>query len=202
MTRIIAGEWRGRRIAVPPSGTRPTTDRVREAMFSSLTSLLVSEDMSWDQCAVVDLYSGSGALGLEAASRGAADVVLVESSRSAVEVIRGNVASLNATSLNATHLRIAAQDVRTWAKSSGGAPRNLILADPPYTVTDTDLVELWEVATRHHGIAPNALIAIERPASSQDPLGRFWELMDQRRYGDTHVWYGQLHENAGVPRLI
>ena len=202
MTRIIAGEWRGRRIAVPPSGTRPTTDRVREAMFSSLTSLLVSEDMSWDQCAVVDLYSGSGALGLEAASRGAADVVLVESSRSAVEVIRQNVASLNATSLNATSLRIAAQDVRAWAKSSGGAPRNLILADPPYTVTDTDLVELWEVATRHHVIAPNALIAIERPASSQDPLGRFWELVDQRRYGDTHVWYGQHHENAGVPRLI
>jgi len=202
VTRIIAGEWRGRRIAIPPRGTRPTTDRVREAMFSSLTSLLVSADMSWDECAVVDLYSGSGALGLEAASRGAADVVLVESSRSAVEVIRENLASLNATSLNAMNLRVAAHDVRAWAKSSGDAPRNLILADPPYTVTDTDLVELWEVATRHHVIAPNALIAIERPASSQDPLGRFWELVDQRRYGDTHVWYGQHHENAGVPRLV
>jgi 16S rRNA (guanine966-N2)-methyltransferase len=166
-------------------------------MFSSLTSLLASEDMSWIECAVVDLYSGSGALGLEAASRGAADVVLVESARSAVEVIRENVASLNAT-----NLRIAAQDVRAWAKSSGGDPRNLILADPPYTVTDTDLVELWEVATRHHVIAPNALIAIERPASSQDPLGRYWELVDQRRYGDTHVWYGHHHEIAGVPRLI
>jgi 16S rRNA (guanine966-N2)-methyltransferase len=197
MTRIIAGDWRGRRIAVPHSGTRPTTDRVREAMFSSLTSLLVREDTSWEQCAVVDLYSGSGALGLEAASRGAADVVLVESARSAAEVIKENVAALNAT-----NVRIAAQDVRAWAKSSIEAPRNLILADPPYTVTDTELVELWEVASRHNVIAPNALIAIERPASSKDPLGRLWDLVDQRRYGDTHVWYGQLHEIAGVPRLI
>lgn len=197
MTRIIAGEWRGRRMHVPPGGTRPTTDRVREAMFSSITSLLVREDTSWEQSAVVDLYSGSGALGLEAASRGAADVVLVESARGALEVIRENIASLNAT-----NVRIAAQDVRAWAKSASGAPRNLILADPPYTVTDTDLVELWEVAARHHVIAPNALLAIERPASSQDPLGRLWDLVDQRRYGDTHVWYGQHHEIAGVPRLI
>jgi 16S rRNA (guanine966-N2)-methyltransferase len=197
MTRIIAGEWRGRRIAVPRSGTRPTTDRVREAMFSSLTSLLVREDTSWEQSAVVDLYSGSGALGLEAASRGAADVVLVESARGAIEVIRENVAALKAPNVS-----VAAQDVQAWAKSSTYAPRNLILADPPYTVTDTDLVELWEVAVRHHVIAPNALIAIERPASSQDPLGRLWDLVDQRRYGDTHVWYGQHHEIAGVPRLI
>jgi len=197
VTRIIGGEWRGRRIAVPPSGTRPTTDRVREAMFSSLTSLLLREDISWDECAVVDLYAGSGALGLEAASRGAADVVLVESARSAVGTIRDNVASLNAK-----HVSLAAQDVAAWAKSSGRAPRNLILADPPYTVTDADLVELWAVASQHHVIAPNALIAIERPASSQDPLGASWDLVHQRRYGDTHVWYGQYHEIAGVPRLI
>ena len=197
MTRIIGGEWRGRRITVPPRGTRPTTDRVREAMFSSLTSLLLRESASWDQCAVVDLYSGSGALGLEAASRGAHDVVLVESARSAVQVIRGNIEVLKASNVT-----ISSQDVMTWAKSSGAAPRNLVLADPPYTVSDADLIGLWEIAGRHQLIAPNALIAIERPASSEDPLGGFWDLLDQRRYGDTHVWYGHHHEIAGVPGLI
>jgi 16S rRNA (guanine966-N2)-methyltransferase len=197
VTRIIGGEWRGRRIAVPPRGTRPTTDRVREAMFSSLTSLLLREGTSWDQCAVVDLYSGSGALGLEAASRGACDVVLVESARSAAAVIRGNIEVLKASNVT-----ISSHDVMTWAKSSGAAPRNLVLADPPYTVSDADLIGLWEIAGRHQLIAPNAFIAIERPASSQDPLGGLWDLIDQRRYGDTHVWYGQHHEIAGVPGLI
>ncbi len=190
MTRIIGGEWRGRRIAVPTNGTRPTTDRVREAMFSSLTSLLLKEGSSWDECAVVDLYSGSGALGLEAASRGAADVVLVESSRSAAEVIRGNIAHLQASNVS-----ICAQEARAWAQA-GGVPRNLILADPPYSVTDGELVDLWALATHHHLIAPNALIAIERPTSSQDPLGGAWDLVDRRRYGDTHLWYGQHHSNG------
>ena len=88
MTRIVGGAAGGRRIAVPPgSGTRPTADRVREALFSSLES----EFGSFDGLAVLDLYAGSGAIGLEALSRGAARVVLVESDRKAAEVIAANV---------------------------------------------------------------------------------------------------------------
>src|SRR5690625_157586 len=85
MTRIVAGRARGRRLSVPPRGTRPTSDRAREALFSILENSGVIDD-----CAVLDLFAGSGALGLEAASRGASHVVLVEMARSAIPILQKN----------------------------------------------------------------------------------------------------------------
>ena len=94
MTRIIAGSAGGRRLQVPPKGTRPTSDRVRESCFSSLASALLAEGRSWSELSVLDLYAGSGALGLEALSRGAPFVTLVENSREAVRILRVNVTSV------------------------------------------------------------------------------------------------------------
>ncbi|MHB1212699.1 MAG: RsmD family RNA methyltransferase, partial [Candidatus Nanopelagicales bacterium] len=79
--RIVAGAARGRRLAVPPSGTRPTSDRVREALFSTLESDMAADGVAWPDFDVLDLFAGSGALGLEALSRGARGAVLVESGR-------------------------------------------------------------------------------------------------------------------------
>lgn len=196
MTRIIGGSWGGRRIAVPPRGTRPTTDRVREAMFSSLTSMLVREGWDWADCSVADLYAGSGALGIEAASRGARDVVLVESARGAVDVLRANVAALGAR-----EIEVVPMDVTAWAGSWQGAPRNLVLADPPYAIDDVALATVWSSAAARGLIAESALIAVERPAASSDPLGVDWELLDHRRYGDTHVWYGRRTATGGADVL-
>ena len=95
MTRIIAGSAGGRRLAVPPAGTRPTSDRVREALFSALDSEWRTRGIGWPEVRVLDLYAGSGALGLEALSRGASQAVLVERSRAAAGILRTNVATVD-----------------------------------------------------------------------------------------------------------
>jgi len=119
--RIIAGQWRGRRLVVPAGiQTRPTADRTRETLFSMLASRLGS----FDDLRVADLYAGSGALGLEALSRGAAHCTFVENDRAAIEAIRANAAALGATSVE-----IMASSA---ARLSRSQPYDLILADPPY----------------------------------------------------------------------
>ena len=92
VTRIIAGAARGRRLAVPPKGTRPTSDRVRESLFSVLDSALLAGDRGWQDISVLDLYAGSGALGLEALSRGAAFVTFVEKNGEIIKVLEKNIA--------------------------------------------------------------------------------------------------------------
>jgi 16S rRNA (guanine966-N2)-methyltransferase len=146
---------------------------------------------------VVDLYAGSGALGIEAASRGARDVLLVESARSAVDVLRANVAALGAR-----EIQVVPMDVTSWAMSWQGAPRNLVLADPPYAIDDAALATVWSSAAARGLIAEGALIAVERPAESSDPLSGDWELLDHRRYGDTHVWYGRRTATGGAHAAI
>ncbi len=120
--RIIAGAWRGRRLQVPPGlATRPTADRTREALFSMLTSRLGA----FDGLRVADLFAGSGALGLEALSRGAASATFVESDRAAVNAIRANAAAL-----------VAVDRIQVLGGSALALPRSepfdLIFADPPY----------------------------------------------------------------------
>ena len=141
MTRIIGGVAGGRRIGVPAgSGTRPTADRVREALFSSLES----EFGSFHGLAVLDLYAGSGAIGLEALSRGAATVVLVESDRKAAEVIAANIKVVGlpgATLLTRPVEKVAAGD-------NSGGPFDLVFADPPYKL---ETAELQDVLTDLRG---------------------------------------------------
>lgn len=119
--RIIAGQWRGRPIVAPKGeATRPTADRMREALFSMLASRLGS----FEELAVADLFAGSGALGLEALSRGAASCVFVEQDRAAVDALKANIAKLGAKA------DVRAQSV--LALPPAAKPYDLILMDPPY----------------------------------------------------------------------
>lgn len=172
--RIIAGAARGRRLRVPPgAGTRPTADRVREALFSSLQAHLPG-------ARVLDLYAGAGGLGLEALSRGAAEVVLVESDRRALDVLRANVEVVGLGGA-----RVVAADVgRALAGTEAPGPFDLVLLDPPYRLDDDALAQvLAAVAGR---LAPDGVVVVERDARSAPPR---WpaDLRPRapRRYGDT-----------------
>ncbi|WP_165243337.1 16S rRNA (guanine(966)-N(2))-methyltransferase RsmD [Corynebacterium lizhenjunii] len=152
MPRIIAGQARGRTIKVPVQGTRPTADRAREGLFSSLS-------MRWgfeDSC-VLDLFAGSGALGLEAASRGAREAVLVESNPAAVDVIRHNVGVVGHP-----QVRVENSSVDTFLARAPRGYFDLVLADPPYEYADIDGL----LAAIEPVLTDRAMVVIERPADS------------------------------------
>ncbi|WJZ02481.1 16S rRNA (guanine(966)-N(2))-methyltransferase RsmD [Corynebacterium freiburgense] len=156
MTRIISGEARGRKIKVPPEGTRPTSDRAREGLFSSL-----QVRFGFQGAKVLDLFSGSGALGLEAASRGAEAVVLVENDRKAVEVIRHNVGVVKHPNVS-----IVEQKASTYLAS---APRNyftMVLADPPYELADSAVREMLEALIPT--LVDGAAVVVERHVESPE----------------------------------
>ncbi|MDM1887840.1 16S rRNA (guanine(966)-N(2))-methyltransferase RsmD [Mycobacteroides abscessus] len=181
MTRIIAGVAGGRRIAVPPKGTRPTTDRVREALFSMLEARLDFEGI-----AVLDLFAGSGALGLEALSRGAQHVTFVESNAAASRVISANIATVG---LPDAVLRQC--PVSTFLSMSPDRAYDLVLADPPYSVSAEEVSALLSRLT-DHWVTDEALVVLERDASGPEavwPDG--WELIS-RKYGGTRLELGSL----------
>ena len=186
VTRIIGGVAGGRRLSVPPRGTRPTSDRVREALFSALDH----EVGDWSGCRALDLYAGSGALGLEAVSRGAEAVVLVERDRAAVEVIRRNAAAVAVG-----EVRVLTGDVERVTASPPAddipTPVNLVFLDPPYAVENSVVsVVLGDLAT-HGWLAPDAVVVVERQSGSEAltwPTG--FDEGRTRRYGDTALWFG------------
>ena len=190
MTRIVAGAARGRRLAVPPGeGTRPTSDRAREALFSTLGSLI----RAWAGRRVLDLYAGSGAVGLEALSRGAAGVVLVESDAKAARTITANVAvvGLPGAEVRRTTAELA---VRSLA-AAGGPTFDVVFADPPYDLGDDRLGEVL-LAVRPV-LAADAVVAVERSTRGgtwEWPTG--YEALRSRRYGEATLWYGRA---APVP---
>ncbi|MDO4792109.1 MAG: 16S rRNA (guanine(966)-N(2))-methyltransferase RsmD [Buchananella hordeovulneris] len=183
MTRIVAGKLGGRGLTVPPKGTRPTSERVREALFSRLDHLGVVRG-----AVVIDGYAGSGALGLEAISRGARRAVLVEKNAKAAAVCRTNVRSLGLGS----QVEVVAGDVATYfagAPIVGGA--DLIMLDPPYDVPGETLAGV--VAAAAAWLAPDGILMVERAARSE-PLA--WdpqlEELPAKKYGDTLVHFLQL----------
>jgi 16S rRNA (guanine966-N2)-methyltransferase len=193
MTRIISGLAGGRRIRTPPgNGTRPTSDRVREALFSRLEHLDVVNGAN-----VLDLYAGSGALGLEAASRGAATVLLVESDRAAAAVVRQNIAELG---LPGVSVRV---DTVERALLSGpvseGTRCDLVLADPPYEVTEQAISEVLLLLVTHRWLSDDALVVVERSARSPEPR---WPQglvgAGERRYGETKMWFADFAGPRGV----
>ena len=174
--RIVSGRFRGRRLAAlgkgdPAAQLRPTTDRVRESLFSMLTHL-----DAIDGARVLDVFAGTGALGLEALSRGASHVTFVESGRKALALIRENVALLDI----AAEVEIIARDA---LKPGPGTAADLVFLDPPYGrgLGDKALAAL----VRAGRLAPGALIVWEESAPMAAPPGFAPE--DTRRYGDTHV---------------
>jgi 16S rRNA (guanine966-N2)-methyltransferase len=193
MTRIISGLAGGRLIHTPPgSGTRPTSDRVREALFSRLEHLDVVH-----QSNVLDLYAGSGALGLEAASRGATSVLLVESDWAAVAVVRRNIAdlALPGVSVRADTVERALLSGPVSAK----ARCELVLADPPYDVTEQGLANVLKLLVSHGWLSPDALVVVERSARSPEPRWpRGLDGAGERRYGDTKMWFADFAGPLGV----
>ena len=156
MNRIISGEARGRKIKVPPEGTRPTSDRAREGLFSSLQVRFGFVDMN-----VLDLFAGSGALGLEAASRGAAEVVLVENNPEAVRVIEYNAGVVG-------HPNVTIEPVKasTYLARALRNHFDIVLADPPYELADEAVAEMVEALkpTLHDG----AVVVVERHRESPE----------------------------------
>lgn len=187
--RIIAGHAGGRRLAVPPAGTRPTTDRVREALFSSLDALVREQHGGWSDVAVLDLFAGSGAVGLEAMSRGARAATLVERDRRCLEVLRRNVAAVD------PRARVIASDATTWRPEGG--PYDVVYVDPPYALADEQVRTLLASLREHGAVLPGALAIVERSARSPEPWPESgWQELRKRDYGDTALWYGQASLTA------
>ncbi|MEU0408779.1 16S rRNA (guanine(966)-N(2))-methyltransferase RsmD [Streptomyces griseorubiginosus] len=186
MTRVIAGKAGGRRLAVPPgNGTRPTSDRAREGLFSTWQSLLGSP-LAGER--VLDLYAGSGAVGLEALSRGASHTLLVEADARAARTIRENVKSLG---LPGAEVR-AGKAEQIIQQPAPTQPYDIVFLDPPYRVTDHDLREILLTLRAEHWLVPEALVTVERSTRGGEfawPPG--FEAVKARRYGEGTFWYGR-----------
>ena len=181
MTRIVAGSAKGRTLAVPKSGTRPTSERVREALFSRLDHMNVLEGAT-----VLDLFAGTGALGLEALSRGAARATLVEKASAAARVASANV---RATGLPA---RVVTADVRAYLGGRGGealtGENDLVFIDPPYDIPEGDMTTVLSALAPWVG--PDSLIVVERSTRAPAPTWPpFLVLEDTRAWGETVAYF-------------
>lgn len=193
VTRIIAGAARGAALTVPRRGTRPTSDRVREALFSA-----VEARMRLRGARVLDLYAGSGALGLEALSRGAAAAVLVERDPAAARVLRGNARSVTARLPDGAEARIVASGVERFL--DGCRERfEAVFADPPYELAEPELARVLERLADGR-LAHGALVVVERSARSPEPA---WPAglnpLHSRAYGETAVHYARSAPPAAGP---
>lgn len=182
MTRIVAGLAKGRRLRVPARGTRPTSDRAREALFNTLAGLV---DLAGAR--VLDLFAGTGAVGLEALSRGAAHATLVESDRAVATVLQRNI---DAVGLAGAVLVRAS--VESFLATGPDAPFDIAFADPPYALDDAEIAALLARLAEPGWLAPGAIVVLERGARGGEPS---WpdvmESVKQKRYGEGVLWYGR-----------
>ena len=186
--RIVAGCWKGRSLATPKGrDTRPTADRVREALFSMLTSHFGT----WDDVSVLDAYAGSGALGIEALSRGASSVVFVERDARAAELVARNLAHCRVAG---GYVMIRAEFTRALRQLAAGVQFDLALLDPPYDVADLGAV----VDAAAGRMAPGGVMALEHATRRQAPAraGRFVAVR-QLKAGDSAVTF--YREAAAAP---
>jgi 16S rRNA (guanine966-N2)-methyltransferase len=189
VTRIIAGAARGRQLRAPEGrDTRPTSDRVREALFSRL------EHQGWlDGTRVLDLYAGSGALGLEAVSRGAAAAVLVEHDPATARLVRANVA---ATGL--PEVRVVADRVERALTRPPEEPFDLVFLDPPYAVSDDVVVRALTLLVDGGWLAGRAAVVVERGRRSPEPVWPPGLLSaGDRSYGTTHLYFAETAQDDG-----
>lgn len=185
MTRIIAGKFGGRTLATPKGeDTRPTTDRVREAIFSRVESLM---DLAGVR--VLDLYAGSGALGLEAVSRGAGFVVLVEADRRTARVVDANVDTLGVRDRARVH---AEKVARVLDREVVGEPFDLVLLDPPYPLGESELTATLSLLVSRGWLSDDALVVVERSARSPEPdWPEGLTAIRSRGYGETTVHFAE-----------
>lgn len=181
MSRVIAGVAGGRRLVMPAGdATRPTAERAREGLFSTLTSLRGS----LAGASFLDLYAGSGAVGLEAASRGATTVVLVERNPTALRALRANIDTLGLEGID-----VRGEPVERVLAQPAAAAFDVVFLDPPYSdPIDAVLIRLVDGGW----LAKDATIAVERATRDEQPL---WppgtEAVRSRRYGEATLWYGR-----------
>lgn len=192
MTRIVAGLAGRRRLRTPVGrSTRPTSERLREALFATLESLRGPGGLAGAR--VLDLYAGSGAVGLEALSRGATAALFVESDPRALAVLRANIAALGLA-----HAVVRGAAVERFAlRVHTGVPFDLVFADPPYVLPTAHLEEVLGHLAARGWLADDALVVLERAARDPAPC---WppgvEHLSCRRYGDSALWYGRARRRA------
>jgi 16S rRNA (guanine966-N2)-methyltransferase len=185
VARVIAGEAGGRRLAVPDGrDTRPTSDRAREGLFATVSSILGPLAGS----RVLDLYAGSGAVGLEALSRGAEHVLLVESGARAARVIRQNIDAIGLPGATVITDRVE----RVLARGPEPAARyDVVFADPPYALADEDVCRMLALLAAGAWLAPGALVIVERATRSGPVRWPDGFVPDRaRKYGEATFWYG------------
>jgi 16S rRNA (guanine966-N2)-methyltransferase len=182
VTRIVAGAAKGRRLTVPRRGTRPTSDRAREGLFNTLRA-----HIDLDGAHVLDLFAGSGAVGLEALSRGAARATFVESDRSAADVVQRNLAAVGLPGG-----RLVRRPVAAFLQTEPDHRHALVFADPPYDFADERLAEVLDQLVVGQWLRDDAVVVVERAARGTEPP---WPtgiaLVTQRRYGEGLLWYGR-----------
>ncbi len=183
--RIIAGTARGTQLAVPSFGTRPTQDRVREAIFSALHSRGATED-----ACVLDLFAGSGAYGFESLSRGALTLDLVDQAQSAAKAIRKNRAASPVFSSAKLYVQSALAFLASRLLGANPNPQwELVFIDPPYAMKNS---EILEVLTQLHPLCdPDAWIVVERSARDEAPAwaGEQWEEESRKLYGESAIYF-------------
>jgi len=187
MTRIIGGDFRGRSIKVPDAETRPTSSRVREAIFSSVEHAV----SGLDDLRVLDLFSGSGAFGIESISRGAAEAVLIEKDLRAADTLHTNVANFGIK-----NARVVIADAFTdVAQKSGRGTFDVVFIDPPYSFEDQVVDILIANLVQNDWLNEYAVIVVERGSRSQVQWPDSVEELRKKVYGDTSIWYGQYLTN-------
>jgi 16S rRNA (guanine966-N2)-methyltransferase len=183
MTRIIGGSAGGRRITTPRgASTRPTSDRVREALFSAVESWCGS----LHGLRFLDLYAGSGAVGLEAWSRGAGVVTLVEQDRRTAALISSNARALGFAKAN-----VMAASVGSTLRRPPAAPYDVAFLDPPYPLADEAVADDLRALVDQAWLVPGALVVVERSSRSPEPgWPDGFTGIREKRYGETVLWYG------------
>jgi 16S rRNA (guanine966-N2)-methyltransferase len=194
MARVIAGEAGGRRLTVPDGrDTRPTSDRAREGLFATISSIVGP----LAGARVLDLYAGSGAVGLEALSRGAEHVLLVEHGARAARVIRQNIEAIGLPGAAVVADRVE----RVLARGPAEDRYDVVFADPPYALADAGVTRVLSLLAEQGWLAPGALVIVER-ATRSGPMS--WPdgfVPDRaRRYGEATFWYGLVRKPLGNQR--
>lgn len=191
MTRIIGGAVGGRRLATRHgTATRPTSERVREALFSAIEAWCGS----LDGLRFLDLYAGSGAVGLEAWSRGAGVVTLVEQDRKAADVI-----TRNAATLGASRAKVMAASTAAVLRRSPSAPYDIVFLDPPYPLTSAEVSAALSALVNGEWLVPGALVIVERSIRGDDLVWPEGLVGDRcKKYGETVLWYGHASRSGAA----
>jgi 16S rRNA (guanine966-N2)-methyltransferase len=185
VTRIVAGVWGGRRLKISPGPVRPTTERVREAVANRLQH----EFGSFEGRSVLDLYAGSGAMGLELLSRGADRALFVERDARTAAVLRRNAAALAATAAT-----VLVADAAALGRGACGTGFDIVFADPPYDIAPERIAGVLAASAEAGCLAAGCVVVVE---TARRAVGTPWppgiDAVDRRDYGDTRVWYGRVN---------